>query len=641
MKKKIKVFCVAQICLGTIALYLGTIFLAALDNLKKGLSAGEPLNPIEAIRYVTQCKSDFFLKYIGIIEFLVVLLVLYLIFSDKKGKILDTGVKRITERISIPVPAGSGQYGSQRFMEFSEIEEIPEISIYEYKEGENPPPKGGVVLGILDKKIPDIHVSDKILYMSADRHVLLNGATRSGKTRRIILQSIWLTILAGENILVNDPKGELWTYTSPFAKEQGYEVVTIDFRSPDKGNRHNYLDEIVQAVKRNDIGEAIDLTWDLVAVLVGEPKGEKIWHDGECAAIAAVIMIVVMDAPEAYQNLTNVYYFLFNMAKPGEFGNMPISIYLERLPEKHPARAVFAMAEIAHVRTRGSFFSSALGSLKHFTSPKIADMTSATDYVFKNMVDKKTIVYLILPDEKTTLYGLGSMYIMQHYIYMVKAANRNGGRCPIDWWYFLDEFGNMPYIPPMPQYLSVGAGRGLRFLLALQDFQQLKNRYKEEYSVIKNNSEIWVYMKGTDGDTLKEFSARLGDYTVQTNSSNFSVNGRNQESFSASLASRPLLKPEEVGLIGYPYSLISIAGQHPLMGIAPDISFYYANKELGLGDKEHNQNITIERNSGREARRVQDINLWGIWNDYQPMEEEEVEEYEDYGNLEEKRSFLE
>ena len=641
MKKKIKVFCAGQICLGTIALYLGTIFFVALDNLKKGLSAGEPLNPIEAIRYVIQCKNDFFLKYIGIIEFLVVLLDLYLIFSDKKGKILDTGVQRITEKISIPVPSGSGQYGTQRFMTLKEIEELSEISIYEYQEGEKPPTKGGVVLGIYDKKIPENHSIDKILYMGEDRHILLNGATRCGKTRRVLIESIWLTAMAGENMLVNDPKGELWTYTAPFLESLDYQVVAIDFRSPDRGVHYNYLDEIVKSVKENEIGEAIDLTWDLVSVLVGEAKGEKIWHDGECAAIAAVIMIVATEAPEEFKNLTNVYYFLFNMAKPGEFGNMPITKYLERLPEKHPARAVFAMAEIAHVRTRGSFFSSALGTLKHFTSPKIADMTAKTDYSFENMANKKTIVYLILPDEKTTLYGLGSMYIMQHYIYMVKAANKNGGRCPIDWWYFLDEFGNMPYIPFMPQYLSVGAGRGLRFLLVTQDFQQIKNKYKEEYSVIKNNCEFWMYLKGSDTDTQKEFSSRIGDYTVQANSTNYSASGKNTESFSASLAGRNLLKPEEVGLVGYPYVLISIAGQHPIMGIAPDLSFYYANKELGLGDEEHNRNITIERNSRREARKVQDINLWGIWKEYEPMEEEEVEGYDDYEmNSEEKKSFL-
>lgn len=60
MKKKIKVFCAGQICLGTIALYLGTIFFVALDNLKKGLSAGEPLNPIEATDMSFNVRMIFF-----------------------------------------------------------------------------------------------------------------------------------------------------------------------------------------------------------------------------------------------------------------------------------------------------------------------------------------------------------------------------------------------------------------------------------------------------------------------------------------------------------------------------------------------------------------------------------------------------
>ena len=79
------------------------------------------------------------------------------------------------------------------------------------------------------------------------------------------------------------------------------------------------------------------------------------------------------EAPKEYRNLTNVYYFLANMAKPDPFGEMPITRYLSGLDDTHPAKAVFAMAEIAHPKTRGSFFSSALGTLKHFTNPKIAE----------------------------------------------------------------------------------------------------------------------------------------------------------------------------------------------------------------------------------------------------------------------------
>ena len=55
------------------------------------------------------------------------------------------------------------------------------------------------------------------------------------KSRRIILESIWFTLKAGENMLINDPKGELYAYTSPFAKDNGYQVVAIDFRNRIKG----------------------------------------------------------------------------------------------------------------------------------------------------------------------------------------------------------------------------------------------------------------------------------------------------------------------------------------------------------------------------------------------------------------------
>ena len=129
-------------------------------------------------------------------------------------------------------------------------------------------------------------------------------------------------------MLINDPKGELYAYTSPFAKDNGYQVVAIDFRNPNKGTHYNYMEEIISAIDSGNVAEAVDLTWDLVSVLVGDLKGEPIWHNGECATIAASILIVATEAPKEYRNLTNVYYFLANMAKPDPFGEMPITRYL-------------------------------------------------------------------------------------------------------------------------------------------------------------------------------------------------------------------------------------------------------------------------------------------------------------------------
>lgn len=647
MNKKLRVFIFAEIIYGLIGNYILLIVYFILTSLKSGrLHKLSPdiLNPFV---YIGSCNIDlFFWQFFILGNILILVFPFYLAFVyEPKGKIIQTGLIKVTDKISIPVPAGSGQYGRQRFMTYDDLDNTKEIREFVYQKNQKKnPDKGGIVIGIRAiGNMPQKSEIEHILCICEDRHILLIGATRSGKSRRIILESIWLTIKAGENMLINDPKGELYAYTSAFAKAAGYLVVNIDFRNPNKGNHNNYMDEIITAIDNEDIAEAIDLTWDLVAVLVGEAKGEPIWHNGECASIAACILIVATEAPKEYRNLPNVYYFLAYMTRPDAFGEMPITRYMNGLDDAHPAKAVFAMAEIAHTKTRGSFFASALGTLKLFTNPKIAEMTSSTDYSFDRMAHEKTIVYLILPDEKDTVYSLASIYIMQQVIYNTKVANKNGGRCPIDWWYILDEFGQMPYIPPFPKFTSVGAGRGMRFLIALQDFQQLHKFYKDDDNTIKNNCDAWIYLKCSAEDTLKAFSTRCGNYTVQVNSTNFNEkNSSNGNGYGASLTGRALLMPDEVGLIESPHCLISMAGKHPLMLITPDLSYYFANSELGLGDPSYNRKVMSERLSNREEREIGNILLWGIWKDFQEISEDEYET-DDYGyggDESEKVSFL-
>ena len=89
---------------------------------------------------------------------------------------------------------------------------------------------GGLVVGKKDKNkysirikrfkgiIPYISIKKKkveqIYYLKDDMHSLTVGATRSGKTRCLVLQTIDNTALAGENMILSDPKGELYEYTS-------------------------------------------------------------------------------------------------------------------------------------------------------------------------------------------------------------------------------------------------------------------------------------------------------------------------------------------------------------------------------------------------------------------------------------------
>lgn len=85
---------------------------------------------------------------------------------------------------------------------------------------------GGLVLGM--KKEGN---REKIYTVKGDYHSLNIGATRSGKSRHIVLPTMCTLALAGESMVFSDPKGELYQYTYPFLKRLGYDVYAIDFKT--------------------------------------------------------------------------------------------------------------------------------------------------------------------------------------------------------------------------------------------------------------------------------------------------------------------------------------------------------------------------------------------------------------------------
>lgn len=572
-------------------------------------------------------SSGIFLQLFFLLEILVVLYLVFYLFEDHQ-KIGMTKMQKITDTIEIPVAIGQGQHGTARFLNEQEKESLFKSIKYEPQKDvkkENL----GLVVGMEKQKETEI-----ISCIADDIHSIIIGATRSGKSRGIILESIWMRGKTGGSMIISDPKGELYLYTNQYLKEQGYNVIPLDFRQPLKSKKYNYLGNINQSIDQGDIPKAIDQTWDLVSVLVGEPKGEPLWTNGESAVIAAAILAVAMEAPKECRNMTNVYYFLSNMCKQkDEFSEMPITKYFRQLDETHPARGVFSVAELSPERTRASFFSSALATLRLFTNWNIADMTSDLEFDLKDIGKKPTALFIIIPDEKKTLYSLVSIFVSQAYMSLVELANECGGRVPNTVEFLLDEFGNFPTIPGFGSMLSVGAGRGLRFNLVLQDYQQLEKNYKEDCENIKGNCVVTIYLKTPTQKTLEELSKRTGTYTVQSASMSDSTNHKGKSSsFSSSvnMQSRALLTADEIGRIERPYSLIFFSGTYPSIFHAPDLSQYHANKELGLGDKKHNEKIILERDQKREKRELQEIKLWKIWNEFE----------EDKGEKHERVSFL-
>ena len=483
--------------------------------------------------------------------------------------------------------------------------------------------QAGVVLGMRELE----NGKEQIYFVGDDVHTLCVGATRSGKSRTIVVQSICTLGLAGlfggsESIVVSDPKGELYNYTNEFLKKIGYEVRVLDFKTPEKSHRYNLLQPIIDAMNRNDTDKAEMLAWDMTNTLVGKSNGEKTWTNGEMSVIAAAILCVVCDNKNRieYQNLTNVYWFVAEMCKTIA-GKMPLLEYVKKLPQTHPAKALLSISDVAPSRTRGSFYTSALTTLRLFTSKSIYAITNASDFSLTDVGDKKQALFIILPDEKTTFYPVASLIISQQYELLANMADRRGGRLKQRVNFLLDEFGNFTTIADFTNKLTVGGGRGLRFNLFLQSFAQLEDKYDKNTAItIKSNCQTWIYLQADDMETLKEISEKLGAYTT----SSYQLSASHQKyatpssSHSLSLTQRNLLNVDEVRRVARPYQIVT-SRTHPAMMYSPDLSKWHFNKMLGLGDKEHNRLLREERENKRPI--ITDLSkpviLWNVWVYYQ------------------------
>ena len=586
-------------------------------------------DPVAMKQYISNNEQ---IRMFTIFFFVILLLgIITLLVGGKSSFKVD--MIEITPEIHTPVPVGQGQHGTAKWLPNEKFDQVFDSVIIDSKklmEGKEHIPAGGLVIGKEDikKSFFSRKIKEKIYLITKDLHALIIGATRSGKTRNVVIETITMLILAGENVFIPDLKGEIRDYTEDTAKRCGYETICINFINPYESDRKNFLEPIVQTLRRKDISQAIEETWSLVSQLVGEPPehGDKLWNDGEATTLAASIMAVCydnQDHPE-YQNLTNVFYFITEMCSEYR-GALPLQFYIDSLPEDHPAKILLAATKVAAMRTRSSFYVSAIMTLKLLTIPAINQMTNASDFDIEKLIEegKKVIVYLCLPARDKTYFPLASLVLRQlsdQIDYLADA--KYGGRIPKRWTFVDDEIGNFTKITNMRQQTSFGTGKGIRHFMFIQSYAQLDDVYGEKVSqIIQDNADIKIYLRSPNPTTKKKISEDLGNYTTRsysksnnTPSGTFRNGGSDGES--SNLMGRPLLYPDEVGKLQRPYSLV-MSDSDPAIMYAPDLSQYAMNEFLGMGDEEHNNRLRqkkAEEHKKNERPHNSKMELWGIWN---------------------------
>ena len=92
-----------------------------------------------------------------------------------------------------------------------------------------------------------------VYYDTKSPHYILIGSTGSGKSVTVSIPMCiqFATAKEKHSVVITDPKAELFKTTGKIFENNGYEIVTIDFREPTKSNKINIMQPIIDEWKEH------------------------------------------------------------------------------------------------------------------------------------------------------------------------------------------------------------------------------------------------------------------------------------------------------------------------------------------------------------------------------------------------------
>ncbi len=363
--------------------------------------------------------------------------------------------------------------------------------------------------------IPLIMTPKKVWVDNGGYHNLVIGSTGAGKTQTTVLPMVNLLAKHDESMIITDPKGEIYELTSNYLKSLGYNIVLLNFRDPQQGNSWNPMYLPYSLYKQHKIDKSIELLEDLAANILKDPsaKGQDpFWENTSADYFSGLSFALFEDGDESQINLNSINL----MTTVGEEKLANTTYIKEYFSFKDPASTAYIKASstlMAPNETKGSILSVFKQRVQLFASrTNLSEMLANNDFDMRDIGRKKTAVFIVIQDEKTTYHTLVTIFLKQCYETLISVAQESGGKLPHRTNFILDEFANMPPLKDVTTMVTAARSRNIRFTFIIQNFSQLYEVYgKENGETIKGNCGNIVYLISTELSALEEISKMCGE----------------------------------------------------------------------------------------------------------------------------------
>lgn len=400
-------------------------------------------------------------------------------------------------------------------------------------------------------------------------NVLIIGGSGAGKTRFYVKPNI---MQMNTNYVITDPKGEILRSTGKMLEENGYDVKVfnlIDMKSSFNYNPFAYLTDANG--KYNDTNVI-----KLINVLMKNTKkekqsgGDQFWEDSTEALLLALSFFVVYEGIEEEKNFATVMELiqLAEVKEEQEEFKSPLDVIFEDLEEEnkdHPAVKYYKIYKKAAGKTAKSILISTGVRLKAFNDKDVINLTNKDTIAISEMANKKTALFVVIPDADDTFNFLVAMLYTQIFDVLYRLADfKYGGRLPIHVRFLLDEFANIGTIPQFEKLIATMRSREISVDTILQNIAQLKTMYKDSWESIVGNCDSFLFLGGIEHGSLEYISKALGKATIDTMNRNVTKGNKNGSSTqNEGILGRELMTPDEIGTMPDRDCILFVRGLRP------------------------------------------------------------------------------
>lgn len=427
--------------------------------------------------------------------------------------------------------------------------------------------------------------NNKIVWFDMNTpHYIFLGSTGSGKSATAVIPecSFIATAKKKKSLFITDPKGEIFSTTSQMFQDEGYKVLTLDFRNPSLSNHLNILEPIIKEyeeftnneklVKLSDnendkmkyqnnaiehLAECNQLINSVSTMIMADNTAkEAFWNNSASDLLYGLIALFLEDYADGKIKREQITLSSIKKFQNSSMANKNLKVlirYVERKPYGLKSKDKLIPIITTSENTYKSITSIFNERMTLFDDINVENITSTSDFDFDILGKTPTVLYCCVPDETKIYYSLISIIVSLIYKRLVLLCNNETSkRLPCELVFLLDEFANTPPLSDIETMVSLARSRGMNFQFFLQSFAQLDNLYGKEVSQIIQDNCGLAYLKTNTQETAEAISKRLGNKTIETNSLNYSMNFFNSSgSKGTNLIARNLMTADEVKQLHY------------------------------------------------------------------------------------------